>query len=266
VTFGEFSVDLSAGELRRQGEKIRIQDLPFRVLSALLARPGEVVTREELRASLWGAETFVDAEAGLNTAIAKLRDALDDRADAPQFIETLPKRGYRFIAPVDQPVVQRPPRRLAIAAIAILVCGGAAYLVWRAAARPARLTIAVVLFRNETGKPDLDRLAQQLTDATVVTLAQNPAYAVIGNAAILRTPRIFQDLDAIRTSLHADYILVAQVQEPPAGLIVRAHFIRARDQIHLWAKGITAPSADLEREVVRTIDTGIGDSLRAQDH
>ena len=76
MTFGEFTVDPAAGELHRAGEKVRIQDLPFRVLTTLLARPGDVVTREELRASLWGADTFVDAEAGLNTAIAKLREAV----------------------------------------------------------------------------------------------------------------------------------------------------------------------------------------------
>lgn len=262
MTFGEFSVDLSAGELRRNGEKVRLQDLPFRVLAALVARPGEVVTREELRTSLWDAETFVDAEAGLNTAIAKLREALDDRADAPRFIETVPKRGYRFIAAVDRPSARPSRRWMAIAALVVLLCSAGAYSIWRAAAKPTRPTIAVVLFRNETGKPDLDRLAQQLTDATVVTLAQNPAYAVIGNAAILRTPRIFQDLAAIRTSLHADYILVAQVQEPPSGLVIRAHFIRARDQVHLWAKGIVAPAAELEREVVQTIDSGIDTSLR----
>ena len=113
-----------------------------------------------------------------------------------------------------------------------------------------------MLFRNETGRSELDRLAQQLTDAAVVALAQNPAYAIIGNAAILRTPRVFEDLKAIGSTLSADYILVAQVQEPPTGLIVRAHFIRASDQTHLWANGITAPAGQLEQQVVETIVAG----------
>ena len=95
MTFGEFTVDPAAGELRRAGEKVRIQDLPFRVLTTLLARPGEVVTREELRASLWGAETFVDAEAGLNTAIAKLREALDDRVHHLAELLGRPERAHR---------------------------------------------------------------------------------------------------------------------------------------------------------------------------
>src|SRR6187549_339347 len=103
MRFGEFTVDLAAGEVHRNGTKIRLQELPFRVLAELASRPGQVVTREELRARLWDASTFVDAEAGLNTAVAKLREALGDSADAPRFIETLPKRGYRFIAAVQGP-------------------------------------------------------------------------------------------------------------------------------------------------------------------
>jgi DNA-binding winged helix-turn-helix (wHTH) protein/TolB-like protein len=263
VTFGEFTVDPAAGELRRAGEKVRIQDLPFRVLTTLLARPGEVVTRDELRASLWGAETFVDAEAGLNTAIAKLREALDDRADAPRLIETIPKRGYRFIGTLE-PTGHYASRRWAIVAAAVILVSvaGGGYALWRTAGASRRTTIAIVLFRNETGRSELDRLAQQLTDATVVALAQNPAYAIIGNAAILRTPRVFEDLKAIGSTLSADYILVAQVQEPPTGLIVRAHFIRASDQTHLWATGITAPSGQLEQQVVQTIAAGIDASLR----
>src|SRR5882724_3106399 len=98
--FGVFEANLSAGELRKSGAKIRLQEQPFQVLSFLLERPGEVVTREELRTRLWNAETFVDFDHSLNTAINKLRDALDDSAANPRFIETLAKRGYRFIAPV----------------------------------------------------------------------------------------------------------------------------------------------------------------------
>src|SRR5262249_32701296 len=100
VRFGPFEADLASGELWRDGAAVAIQDLPFRLLAALLERPGEVVTRAELTARLWGSDTFVDAAAGLNTAIAKLRDALDDNADQPAFIETVPKRGYRFVKPV----------------------------------------------------------------------------------------------------------------------------------------------------------------------
>jgi TolB-like protein/DNA-binding winged helix-turn-helix (wHTH) protein/Tfp pilus assembly protein PilF len=100
--FGGFELDLRSGELRKQGIKVRLQEQPFQVLSMLLERPGEVVTREELRQRLWPEDTFVDFDHSLNTAVNKLREALSDSADAPRFVETLPRRGYRFIAPVEE--------------------------------------------------------------------------------------------------------------------------------------------------------------------
>jgi eukaryotic-like serine/threonine-protein kinase len=102
VRFGSFEVDLHAGELRKRGLKIRLQEQPFRVLAILLEHPGEVVTREELKKRLWPAGTFVDFDQGLNKAINKIREALGDLADNPRFLETLPRRGYRIIAPVDR--------------------------------------------------------------------------------------------------------------------------------------------------------------------
>src|SRR3989442_14389445 len=101
LQFGAFEVDLRAGELRKSGARIKLQEQPFQILSMLLERPGDVLTREELRQKLWPADTFVDFDNGLNTAIKKLRDTLGDSADSPRFIETLPKRGYRFIYPVN---------------------------------------------------------------------------------------------------------------------------------------------------------------------
>src|ERR1700680_2126582 len=103
IRFDVFEVDLRAGELRREGRIVRLQEQPFRVLSLLLERPGEVVTRNELRQNLWPADTFVDFEHGLNSAVARLRVALRDSADRPRFIETVDKRGYRFISPLDPP-------------------------------------------------------------------------------------------------------------------------------------------------------------------
>src|SRR5712691_9859750 len=99
LRFGVFEVDLRAGELRKQGALIKLQEQPFHVLTVLLQRPGELVTREELRNQNWPADTFVDFDNSLNTAVNKLRDALGDSADSPRFVETLPRRGYRFIAP-----------------------------------------------------------------------------------------------------------------------------------------------------------------------
>jgi DNA-binding winged helix-turn-helix (wHTH) protein len=101
VRFGLFEADLETGELRKQGMKIRLQDQPFEILAILLRRPGQIVTREELRQTLWGTDTFVDFDRSLNKAINRLREALEDSAENPRFIETIPKRGYRFIAPVE---------------------------------------------------------------------------------------------------------------------------------------------------------------------
>ena len=100
IQFGVFRVDFRSGELRKQGVRIKLQDKPLQLLAALLERPGELVTRDELRRTLWGDQTFVDFERSLNIAITKLRTALGDSADSPRFVETLPRRGYRFIAPL----------------------------------------------------------------------------------------------------------------------------------------------------------------------
>ena len=102
--FGVFELDLRAVELRKSGMKLRLQDQPYQVLLKLLEHPGEIVTREELRSTLWHGDTFVDFETGLNTAVKRLRETLGDSADSPTFIETLPRRGYKFIAPVESPV------------------------------------------------------------------------------------------------------------------------------------------------------------------
>src|SRR5437763_2978138 len=109
IRFGIFDVDLRAGQLRRNGLKVRLQEQPFQVLSMLLERPGEVVTREDLHGRLWPADTFVDFDHGLNAAVKRLRDALGDSAENPRFVETLARRGYRFLAPVEFPSVETSP-------------------------------------------------------------------------------------------------------------------------------------------------------------
>lgn len=171
--FGIFEADLRAGELRRNGSKVRLQDQPFQVLAFLLERPGQLVTREELHAHLWPADTFVDFDHGLNAAIKRLRDALGDSAENPRFVETLARRGYRFVAPVNQAtqaVISAPqqlpqapqkssaapqPRRrwrLALAVTAVLLAGISAG--WHAGHRSA----AAIRFteRRLTANPEND--------------------------------------------------------------------------------------------------------------
>ena len=111
LRFGVFEADLVAGELRKNGARIRLQEQPFQVLAALLQHPGQVVTRDDLRASIWPADTFVDFDHSLNTAVNKIREALGDSASSPRFVETLARRGYRFIAAVDSAARENDSRK-----------------------------------------------------------------------------------------------------------------------------------------------------------
>jgi cholera toxin transcriptional activator len=116
LRFGVFEVDLAAGELRKKGARIRLQEQPFQVLAALLQNAGQVVTRDHLREKIWPADTFVDFDHSVNTAVNKIREALGDSASSPRFVETLARRGYRFIAPVDSTAEQDEGTRAGVAA------------------------------------------------------------------------------------------------------------------------------------------------------
>jgi DNA-binding winged helix-turn-helix (wHTH) protein/TolB-like protein len=222
---------------------VPLQDLPFRLLTALLERPGEVVTRAELTDRLWGAETFVDSTAGLNTAVAKLREAIGDHADHPIYIETIPKRGYRFTgtAETDLRTDEEGDTRhfsmnkgIVWAAAALAMVAVVATGVLRLGANRTQTRIAVVLFDNETGRPEVSRLSQSLTDATVFALTADPRLAVIGNAAVLRTARPFRDIALVRDTLNADFIVIGQVQTADDRILIRSHLIRAADEVHVW--------------------------------
>src|SRR5258707_1230518 len=154
VRFGTFEVNFRTGELRQRGQKIKLQEQPLQVLAALLERPGEMVTREELRKKLWPEDTFVDFDHSPNAAIKRLRDALGESADAPVFIETLARRGYRFIGPVNG---ASAPRGIAIIAapeqrgktffsrhwiaalLSLIVLGALGLGIWRLPSRPAEV-------------------------------------------------------------------------------------------------------------------------------
>lgn len=268
IRFGDYDVDVKAGELRRRGELVRLQELPFRLLLALLERPGELVSRAELRDRLWKSDTFVDYEAGLNTAIAKLREALGDNAEQPLFVETVPKRGYRWIGTLEhgERVAQREWRRPAlIGAMAAVGVAAAIFLVYRSTVASAKPIVAVVRFDNETGEPGFDRLAQALTDGAVMKLASRSELAVIGNAAVLRTSRPFRDLQVIRDALHADYIVIGQVQRTDDRVRVMTHLIRAADQTHLWVNAEPLSSSGesgLESAVADRLDQAVRSFVR----
>jgi DNA-binding winged helix-turn-helix (wHTH) protein/tetratricopeptide (TPR) repeat protein len=206
LRFSVFEVDVRAGELRKLGVRIKVQEQPFQVLTILLQRPGEVVTREELRSQNWPADTFVDFDNSLNTAINKLREALGDSADNPRFIETLPRRGYRFIAPVtgvdgatkgtatgvSAAAPTRSRKIVVTAAIAVLAAGIAGGLFWRA--RQARHltekdTIVLGDFANSTGDAVFDGT---LREGLSVQLEQSPFLSLVSEEGIHQTLRMME--------------------------------------------------------------------------
>ena len=177
VQFGVFEFDPTSGDLRKGGLRIRVQEQPLKILGLLVARPGEVITREELRQALWPGDTFVDFERSLNTAVNKLREALGDRAQNPRFIETLPRRGYRFIAPVEhgmpaestqlRPAPARPSRRnwtfVAVGSIAALA--GVAVSIAVHTRAPARLPVSVTTYPGAEVQPSFSPDGSQVAFA-----------------------------------------------------------------------------------------------------
>jgi TolB-like protein/DNA-binding winged helix-turn-helix (wHTH) protein len=267
--FGEFEFEARSGELWREGRRVRLQRQPSRLLELLVARPGEVISREEIRQALWGDDTHVDFERSLNFCVAKLRSALRDHAASPRFVETVPTRGYRFIArvqpaaippgPVDVDAVSpiMPLRQLrqpwwlwaAGAAAVLLVVGAQAF--WQRQTAAAAPTIVVVPFHNETGSGDLDRLAKGVSDATVVRLATPERLAhlkVIGNASDLTFSFKPANMKAMGESLGAQYLLLGQMKRDDKRLRIVAHLIRVSDQTHLWAKSYDTEALDLPQQ------------------
>ena len=286
ASFGRFELDLDSGTLTREGVRVRLQPQPARVLVLLVQRAGEIVSRDTLRQQVWPDGTFVDFERGLNFCIAQVRAALGDAADAPRFIETLPKRGYRFIAPVAVGATSEPPQSdpratsehaqspvgaaseqpqsrvqfsrtagqsrwvpgTALAVFAIVTAGLIAVTHRTVALDPA-VRVAVVPFDNETGMDDFDLIARGVADATVARLAA-PArlgrISVIGNAAALHQPRRFRDLKRIGLELGADYIVLAQMKRDAAQVRLIAHLVRVADEAHVWANTFDAPEFTLD--------------------
>jgi DNA-binding winged helix-turn-helix (wHTH) protein/TolB-like protein len=255
VRFGIFDFDPATHELRRDGSPIRLQSQPAQVLGLLLAQAGELVSRDTLRQAVWGADTFVDFDRGLNFCIAQIRAALGDSADSPRFVKTLPKRGYQFIAPVGPAAPTEPPSerpsfkwRFAIAIALAVVLAGAAFFFFHRTAMPR---IAVARFDNQTGVPDFDRFSDALTDAVVaeLTVAGSSRYAVIGNASVLRQSRPMRDLAGIASTLNVGYVILGQGQRTSSGVQVLAHLIRVPDQAHVS---------------VARLDSNLTDPLRSQ--
>ena len=271
--FGVFEFDGDSKELRKNGRAAAIEPQPAKALALLLSRAGDIVTREELREVVWGKDTHVDFDRGLAYCVSQIRTALGDSGDNPRFVQTMPKQGFKFIAPVTTSGASAAsPRKAPIplvfrAAIAILVAGAAmAWLVNRpriellAPSRP--VLIGVSIFDNETGNAEYDRRVAALSDLVVERLTKlDPnRIAVVGNAAILRQPRNIRNLKAVAQDLKADYVLLGQLQRGETGLRFITHFIRLSDETHLKANRLPVgdPSlAGLENAVVEEFERAV---------
>ena len=234
VRFDTFEVDLAAGQLYRRGVKVGLREQSFQVLAYLLEQPGEVITREQLQDRLWPADVFVDFENNLNTAVARLREALGDSAERPRFIETLPKRGYRFVASVSE-----------------APC---------AAERPSVPTARIVVlpFLNLSGDPAQEYFSDAMTDEIITELAAlaPEALSVIARTTAMRYKGSHKDVARIAHELSVEYIVEGGVRRNEDRMTLNVQLVRASNQTNVFAKRYQAELRDIfktENSVARDI-------------
>src|ERR1022692_1690669 len=271
LRFATFEVDAGSRELFRQGRKVKLQEQPFQLLVALLERPGEVLTREELKQRVWPDDTVVDFDRGLNRAINRVRDALGDSAENPRFVETLPRHGYRFIAPVQQldltdalpamdghtaGVIREPPAgpasrtrtfagKLALLGAAAVIAVAAA-LLWNPGHWRGRLTaaspgpqirsVAVLPFENLSNDPTQEYFADGITDELITDLATLNGVRVISRTSVMPYKGKRQPLPAIAGALGVDAVVEGSVARSNQRVRITAQLLLAREDRHLWAE------------------------------
>jgi TolB-like protein/DNA-binding winged helix-turn-helix (wHTH) protein len=293
VRFGVFELDLQAGELRKSGVLLHLPPQPFKILALLASRPGELVTREEIRSQVWGTGIFVDFEHGLNFAMKKIRDALGDDPETPRYIQTLPRRGYRFIAPVDAVAslvldlkphpaapapVGRPPRaslqsRWIVAAVSGAVVAIAAVLfalnvgslrdrlptalhLKSAATPPGIESIAVLPLENLSRDPEQEYFADGLTDSLITDLGRISTLRVISRTSVMQYKGTKKPLPEIARELNVDAVVEGTVQRSGSRVRITAQLLQARTDRHLWAETYERDFEDvirLERQMAVAI-------------
>ena len=267
IRFGIFEADLQAGELRKNGVKIKLEGQPLYILTLLLERPGQLITREEIKQKLWPADTFVDFDHSINVAVQRLREALDDSAETPRYIETLPRRGYRFIYPINghaaataQPAAL--PRfgwhvktlliafPVVLIAIVALNVGGLRDRIFGIA--PGTIdSVLVSPAKNYTGDPSQEFVADGLTDSLTTHLAQVGALRVpsVTSAMFYKAER--KKLPEIAKELKVDAVIEPSVQRSGTGLLINIQLIYAPTDRHLWAKQYESSGQDLQAVLSR---------------
>src|ERR1700723_1539263 len=305
VRFGTYEVSLQSGEVRKAGLRIRVQQQPIKLLEILLERPGEVVTREELRSRVWPDESFGDFDQALNIAVAKLRSALGDSAENPRFIETLPKRGYRFIADVsvvdadarrkrsesvagDLPATEPahklqaaelavvPERRLwparrVIVGLALLVSLPilAVWLFHSGSRAPAGIrSLAVLPLDNLSGDASQNYFADGMTDELITDLAQIRALRVISRTSVMVYKGARKPLPQIARELNVDAVVEGTVLRSGDQVRITAQLIEAAADKHLWSQSYEGELRDtlaLQNRVASAIADQIRISLTPQE-
>lgn len=273
LRFGVFELDVRAGELRKHGVRLRLRGQPLQVLEILLERAGDVVTREELQARVWSADTFVDFDHSLHNAIARIREVLGDSAESPRYIETLPRRGYRYIGPVEDfprlrvataigerispPAAAVAPekrkRNLVLVVGAVLALGLVTATTWRylrvkTAAAPIS-SIAVLPLDNLSGDPSEEFFVDGMTDQLITDLAKVGSLRVISRTSVMQYKSVKKRLPEIARQLNVDAIVEGSVVRSGQRVRVTAQLIRAPSDQHLWAE---------------TYDRDLGDVLKLQ--
>jgi TolB-like protein/DNA-binding winged helix-turn-helix (wHTH) protein/Tfp pilus assembly protein PilF len=298
--FGVFEVDPRTGELRRQGRKIKLQKKSLQLLLLLIERAGEVVLRDELRAGLWPADTFVDFDSNIKTALNRLRQSLGDSAENPVFIETIPKTGWRFIAPVTkvertavsptadvepgtidsrlsvESISSRLPTRswkLAAVSAALLVVAvvGLLLLLWRnrtlPSSSPRSLVLLVLPFDNLSGDPTQDFFSDGVTDEMITALGENApqGLSVIARTSAMQYRATRKPLVQIARELGgADYVLEGSVRRAGDHVAVNVQLLRVSDQAVLWADTYQREVADLvavQEDVAQRVSSSIVERL-----
>jgi TolB-like protein len=237
IHFGEFELDTAAGELRRQGSKLRLQDQPLQILQILLQRPGEIVTREQLQQEIWPSNTFVDFDHGINNAIKRLREALRDTADTPRFVETLPRRGYRFIGKIEQET-------------------------------PRFRSLVVLPLDNLSHDPEQEYFADGLTEALITTLAKIGELRVVSRTSSMLYKGVRKPLREIARDLEVDTIVEGTVLRAGDRVRITAQLIDPMKETHLWAESYDRhlrDILDLQADVARAIAYEIQIKLTPQE-
>ena len=298
IRFGEdFEFDFRSYRLRRAGRVLKLERIPTEVLAILVEQPGQLVPRQQIVERIWGKDVFLDTDNSINGAIRKVRQVLKDDPEQPRFIQTVTGRGYRFIAQVADPDVQRPlivpnprppvieaplieppvnrpavSRRLMVFAIAIVLMVGVGTYFWsRFRAHPlaanGRVMLAVLPFENLTGDPNQDYFSDGMTEEMIARLGSlDPRHlGVIARTSVMQYKHNKAALDKIGRGLGVQYALEGSVRRDSGRLRITAQLIQVKDQTHLWTRqydrepnNLLAVQGEIAQEIADEIERRIG--------